>query len=314
MPLGRELVHWTAGVAVIAAALAIAAGLPILAAVGIGVAVAWLRVGFVLAISAVLRRRESVPVTPPPAAAFAPVTPAPAAFGPVTPAAFAPVTPAPAPPAPVATTPAPPVTAPVAPPVEERAFVRVGDYWSVTFSGRTTNVKDSKGMRYLHALLRQPGVDLHVTELAHVPVAGDRPAVNAAAAAQAGLHVSGTSDAGPVLDAQAKAAYRRRIEDLQEELEEARAWNDAGRVARAEYELDALAAELSRAMGLGGQDRRAASEAERLRVNVTRAIRTAIERIGEHDPALAAHLTQAVRTGGFCRYRPDDSDRGRWAL
>ena len=53
------------------------------------------------------------------------------------------------------------------------------------------------------------------------------------------------TDAGPVLDAAAKAAYRARMVELREELDEAEAFADPGRAERARAELDALTDELS---------------------------------------------------------------------
>ncbi len=76
-------------------------------------------------------------------------------------------------------------------------------------------------------------------------------------------------------------------------------------VDQLEGEIEALGRELSRALGLGGRDRRAASASERARINVTRAIKIALERIAEHNPALAALLTKSIRTGAFCSYTPD---------
>ena len=54
--------------------------------------------------------------------------------------------------------------------------------------------------------------------------------------------------------------------------------------------------------------------AERARINVTRTIRDAIRRIGEHDPALAHHLTASVRTGATCRYAAAPAATAAWEL
>ena len=94
--------------------------------------------------------------------------------------------------------------------------------------------------------------------------------------AEPALVVSRLGNAGPTLDAEAKAAYRRRLDDLREELVEAEDWNDPERVARLQAEVGALTHELAAAMGLGGRDRPAGSSAERARVSVTRAIRSVI--------------------------------------
>jgi hypothetical protein len=58
-------------------------------------------------------------------------------------------------------------------------------------------------------------------------------------------------------------------------------------------------------VGLGGRDRRAASHAERARLNATRAIRAAMANLAEANPALGRHLSSTVRTGRYCSYRPD---------
>jgi non-specific serine/threonine protein kinase len=112
-------------------------------------------------------------------------------------------------------------------------------------------------------------------------------------------------DAGELLDAQAKAAYKARLEELQAELDEAADNNDPGRGAKARQEMDFLVDELARAVGLGGRDRRAASHAERARLNVTRAIRAAMANLASADPSLGRHLAATIRTGRYCSYIPD---------
>jgi non-specific serine/threonine protein kinase len=119
---------------------------------------------------------------------------------------------------------------------------------------------------------------------------------------------------GPALDARAKEAYRLRLQELGEELDEARRWADVERAARAEEEIDALTEQLTSALGLGGRDRPGGSPAERARVSVTKAIRSAIRSIDRHSPALGAHLSTAVRTGQFCSYAPPAADPPHWRL
>jgi hypothetical protein len=55
-------------------------------------------------------------------------------------------------------------------------------------------------------------------------------------------------------------------------------------------------------------------QAERARVNVTRAIRSAIKRISDYDPVLGAELEAAVRTGACCVYEPDPDRPRRWRI
>jgi len=177
-------------------------------------------------------------------------------------------------------------------------FRREGDYWSVVFEGRTVRMRDLKGMRYLARLLAHPGRDFHVLDLVAAETGGQSHAA--------------LGDAGEMLDARAKNAYRRRLAEIEDDMEQARAIGDTDRAAQADAERDFLVRELSRAVGLGGRDRRASSASERARVGVTRAVRQAIGRIGEHHPRLGEHLNRAVRTGTHCAYVPDPRAPAAW--
>ena len=115
-----------------------------------------------------------------------------------------------------------------------------------------------------------------------------------------------------MLDAQAKAAYRRKLEELREELEEAKEFRNPERIAKAEDEIEALSKELSRGIGRGGRHRRAGSTSERARLSVTSAIKVAIERVAQKHSRLAAHLTASIRTGTYCCYRPDPQSDTAW--
>lgn len=181
-------------------------------------------------------------------------------------------------------------------------FRQEGEFWTISFEGTAFRLRDTKGLHYLAVLLREPGREFHALDLVAV-----QPAEDDARRAQGG-------DAGPMLDPQAKAQYRARLDELAEEMREAEAWNDRERVARATEERESVAHELAAAVGLGGRDRKAASDAERARVNVTRSIRAALERIAEHSEALGRHLEATVRTGQFCSYVPDPRVPVRWEL
>jgi hypothetical protein len=188
-------------------------------------------------------------------------------------------------------------------------LAREGDVWRLDYEGRVLRVRDAKGMRHLALLLANPGVEFHAVDVATAAEGGAAPGAGAAD----GLAVrAGTGDAGPALDSQAKAEYRSRLEDLRAEIEEAESFNDPERAAHAREEMDFIAHELSAAVGLGGRDRRAASAAERARVNVTRALRREIRRIADEDARLGRELETTVRTGTFCAYEPDPRRPVAW--
>ena len=184
----------------------------------------------------------------------------------------------------------------VNPTTHTNVFRREGDHWSVGFDGRTVHVRDLKGMRYLAQLLVHPGREFHVLDMV---------------AAETGQQTA-LGDAGEILDERAKTAYRRRLAETDEDIQQARALEDTDREAQAEAERDFLVRELASAVGLGGRHRRAASDSERARSGVTRAVRQAIARIGEHHPQLGEHFTRYIRTGTYCAYVPDPGAPATW--
>jgi tetratricopeptide (TPR) repeat protein len=192
----------------------------------------------------------------------------------------------------------------------EDLFQREGDYWVVTFAGQTTRLRDQKGLHYLARLLAEAGREVHSMDL----VRGNSVASIKDQASQSELRASRGLGAGPMLDAEAKESYRRRLLDIDEDIEDARAMGDSRREAQAESEREFLIRELARAVGLGGRDRQAGSESERARTSVTRAVRQAMTRIHQQNAPLGEHLDHAVRTGTYCSYRPDPRVQGTWRI
>jgi hypothetical protein len=191
---------------------------------------------------------------------------------------------------------------------------REGDFWTFKLGSRSVRLRDSKGVRYIAFLLTSPGVEVHAMALAAAGAPRGAPGRLARDGDRLELGVSGATDAGPLLDAAAKEAYRRRLEDLREDVEEAESFNDPERAARAREEIDFLQSELTGAVGLGGRDRKAASTAERARVSVTKAIRATVKRIHQYDPMLARELETTVRTGTFCVHEPDPRHPLEWKV
>jgi non-specific serine/threonine protein kinase len=190
----------------------------------------------------------------------------------------------------------------------EEALRREGDVWALTYDGHTFRLRDTKGMQYLAVLLASPGREIPAIDLVSRL---ERPVRTAAAD-----HVlrSTTGPGVPVVDAAARAEYRVRLSELQEEIDEAEQFGDGERAERLRLEFDFITSELAAAVGLGGRTRTHTSEAERARQSTTKAIRQAIDRIAAHDQGIAEHLRHAVRTGVFCVYAPDPLTPVRWTV
>jgi hypothetical protein len=174
------------------------------------------------------------------------------------------------------------------------ALRRDGHDWLLEAGLEHARLRDSRGLHYLRALLAAPGREIPALDLA----AGG-PGLTA-------------PDPAPLLDATAREAYRRRIRKLDSELAAADRAGNRAAGERALTERQALVGELRRATGLAGRPRQATADAERARVNVTRTIRAAIDRITLAAPIAGTHLQSSIRTGTLCRYQPAPGGPAGW--
>jgi tetratricopeptide (TPR) repeat protein len=177
-----------------------------------------------------------------------------------------------------------------------RVFQCEGDVWTIAYDGSSARLRNNKGLTLIAHLLSHPGQRFHVVDLELV-------------GARAPGYPNGLvePDLGPAIDAQAKKSYRTRLCELKMELAEARRLNDQELTCTLEQEASFLTQELARTVGLGGRDRRAGSEVERVRLRVTKAIKSAISKVSKHHPALALYLRKYVITGNFCLYVAEPS-------
>ena len=171
-----------------------------------------------------------------------------------------------------------------------------GEDWLLQAGPEQARLRDSRGLHYLRALLAAPGQEIAALDLA---------------AGGTGLLEPASE---PVLDGTAVRAYRRRLAELDAELDAADRSGDAERAARAQAEKDAVLAAVRGASGLGGRPRQLSAEQERARVNVTRTLRAALDRISAAAPLAGAHLAASIRTGRACRYQPSSGGPARWNL
>ena len=171
---------------------------------------------------------------------------------------------------------------PPRPPANE--FRRADGVRTLCFGGRQVQVPDSKGLGDLAVLIDARGADVHVLTL----VGHELPRLGA----------------DPVLDEQAKAAYKSRLDDLAVQIDDAGAAGRAEAAEKLRSERDALIRELAAAAGLGGRDRRLGDETERARKTVSARVRDALSKIERVHPELAVHLRSALRMGTVCSYAP----------
>jgi hypothetical protein len=161
-------------------------------------------------------------------------------------------------------------------------------HWLITYAGQHVQLPDAKGLHDLWVVLGAHGSPVHVLTLIDPDTAPQLI----------------SSGADPVLDQRAKIEYRRRLDDLTREIDDA---DDLGRSEHADHlrtERDALIRELAAAAGFGGRTRRLGDHTERARKTVSARVRDTLTKVEHAHPLLGAHLREAVRMGTTCTYVP----------
>ncbi len=168
--------------------------------------------------------------------------------------------------------------------LQPNRFQLEGGMWTFSFGGNQTQLPDLKGYHDLAQLLARPHHAIHCTQLMGARV---------------------FEDGEVVFDEKAKAAYHRRIQELQEEIEEVESLHDNQRLTALHEEYDRLLEHLTRLTGKGGKTRKISGSIEKCRSAVTWRIRNAIKKISESHPGLGKHLAVSIKTGVFCEYAPE---------
>jgi hypothetical protein len=198
--------------------------------------------------------------------------------------------------------------------LSRRIFRREGDFWAIGFPESLMYLRHTKGLALIAILLRHPGREFYCSDLLGMidQAPGGQSDERANQMSFAGE--INESDSGPMLDEIAKRSYRGRIEELRDQLDDARSFNDIARASNLEEEMAVLTRELARAVGLYGRDRKSGSRAERDRLRVTNSIKYALPGILRVHPQIGIHLQRAIRTGRFCSYAVQKYEALDWLL
>ncbi len=168
--------------------------------------------------------------------------------------------------------------------VRDNFFVKETAAWKFCYDGATVQASDMKGFYDLQKMLACPRQLFHCAELMG-----------------SALDSSGEK----LMDEKARRQYQQKILELQSDIEEAEHRSDFAHLEKLQEEYDLLIDHVSRLLNLKGKSRETGGAVEKARAAVTWRIRNAIARIERHHPLLGAHLSNAVKTGTLCSYKPD---------
>jgi tetratricopeptide (TPR) repeat protein len=179
---------------------------------------------------------------------------------------------------------------------KEGLLCREGGHWLTRMGRDQVVMPDLVGMKYLAELLANPLVDVPAARLASGVDQVPEP-----------VHQ-------PVLDRDARLAYRRRAGALAEDIADARARHDVARTEALLLELEEIEATVNRASARAGRPRAFAGPQERARTAVRKAIKRAVDEIGAASPAIGAALRATIVTGSTCSYQPDPAHPVEWRV
>ncbi len=165
------------------------------------------------------------------------------------------------------------------------SFSMANSIVTLTYAGTTLDLKKTKGILDILTLVQRPNEEVHCMELMQV--------------------LSDGAQGVAIVDDQSKKAYQDRIAELQEELQVAEDLSDSTQFEKLTREYDQLVEHLSKSLGLKGESRKVGSNAEKARAAVTLRIRDSIKKISIEHEALGKHLSNSIKTGLLCSYRPE---------
>ena len=167
--------------------------------------------------------------------------------------------------------------------VPDGRIIRSSSGWQLEYGEHTVTLLPSVGLERLCHLLANPRVDL--------------PAATLAGELAYEVHQE-------LNDVAALRAYRRRIDEIRSDLEQADHDHDLALAATLRDELDIVLAHLRTTMGMGGMSRSFSDSGERARVAVRKSLVRIFDTIEHQDAEFARCLRASIHTGASCRFDP----------
>jgi len=165
-----------------------------------------------------------------------------------------------------------------------------GKHRMLAFNSEIEITAETNGNWYIEQLLAKPNVAFRCTHLESL-LAGF-------------AEETSTGSIGELVDMETLKCYRDRLQEIDEEFEEATSFNDPTRQERLGDERQAILDQIRSAQGLGGRVRQK-FDAERSRKTVCKAISRSIEAIEKVHPELGLHLHKSINLGLEVNYSPE---------
>ncbi len=195
-------------------------------------------------------------------------------------------------------------TIPTQPEGEANIFREVYGLWEIVFNGKESFLGIGyKGLYYIHYLIKISPDKIDALSLANFNEKSDKMKVlNQCEDGE--LTVLSAFREQEILDPDTKKEYKKRLEEIEEELEEANKNNDIGKDETLEEEKQKILDELKKATTIKGKHRPFSDDQEKARKMITEAIRRFLKVIEKRDKNLYNHFKESIKTGNMFCYIP----------
>jgi len=188
-------------------------------------------------------------------------------------------------------------------------FTKEGEYWSITFAGKNIKLKDCKGLQYIFHLISNPNKAIPSIMLCQIVQRGDFISSNPSTLRYKddNIHDIKAIIYDDILDIKAINSYKKRLSEIEVEIDEACRNNDIEKVSQLEKEKKQIKEELSQSLDKRGRSRKFTNEEERARQAISKAINRSLDKIKENHKELSKHLSNSLRLGRYNSYSPQQS-------
>jgi len=192
-------------------------------------------------------------------------------------------------------------------------FRQMGEYWLIKYDGIPLPLKCSRGLQYIHRLLRKPNQPISVLEVQNPEWKTEAETGRSFVTPDKidGFNLEDDSCGAQAARPQQKSntqAMRQifeRRQEIEAEIEDAKMRGDYPRQERLMKDKEALC-EHMRKDGIKKEWRTFSNEMDTVRKAVSNAITRAKKRVKEHSPQLYQHLDNCISTGYKCSYKPEN--------
>ena len=196
-------------------------------------------------------------------------------------------------------------------------FFLKGEFWTISYEGKTTHLRDSRGLQYIHCLLENPEEEFYTLELVH-KIKISPPFKNiyeflskeerVKQLIKESVYKGLTKNTGYVLDKKGIQSLKERYEDLESELEDEQTPPNDERTSEIEMDMDEIKKKLSAGRDKLGRPRKFPNEAEKARKAISKAVKESLDKIKDENNghrSLWKHFEITLTIGIFCSYKPE---------